>query len=845
MAEAEVAVVARAIGFEQVASEARKAMEAFRQLDKVAASLRSGSKGGSLFAGFSKDMASFEKQLIEIRRVVETTSTVMRERLGAGLGTSLTESISSPGITARFRERGEELGRALRQGVDAVLNQTPALRVPSAGGNGSGSGGGSGQGGPSGPGGNRPAQYIPPARVDHIQGVLAGTVAGHATVEATKSIFEQAGELAQVRAQLKSQGISDTEIADVEVDARKISATHKATTIARLLQSYGEFRTVFPHADEARHFMPMSADLDSALKNLRTANTWAKDVEPDQASLDVAKSLELRGSANDEKRARNDINMIMKGMAAFKGQVLPADYVMGFRYARGALRGYSDDFLFTVFPTLMAEFKSRGGTSGGAGTVLRNFYDNTAKGRMTRKQRAEWEKFDLLDERGRTVDLDLARANPFEWWQKNIAPKLKGLTVAKQRDVISQLFPNAIPEQMANIFQQDVARLKKDRENILKASGLDDLKDVFKDAPTQAMAEFTSQFRNLLAAMGDPAMPAAIGSLKGLASIFTGLTGAMKDHPALTGLGLAGAGAGVGYGVYRALPFLLRSPFGRFALGAVTGGLLGGGLEGLLIGGALGLGAGGAVEGAAGGAARVAPGLARLRSVSLLKGGLLGRIAARVGGWLGFVRELPKALGLIGSLARALTSIPVFLGYEAATKTETGQAWLKFVQDYARYSRDKILGADAKTLDADRTRLAQSHRTSNNMLNALIFGAEPTPQSPQIARTLKYLRMARNSEWLSHVVPSTPAPVLTSFFGTAAATGRGARFAQGSGPRGGPVPVVVQSMPKGQDRPNNIVVNNTINVTASGLNAVGGAIAGAVGPATASSVSNALSDGHH
>ncbi|MBS0240132.1 MAG: hypothetical protein JSR89_17090 [Proteobacteria bacterium] len=70
---------------------------------------------------------------------------------------------------------------------------------------------------------------------------------------------------------------------------------------------------------------------------------------------------------------------------------------------------------------------------------------------------------------------------------------------------------------------------------------------------------------------------------------------------------------------------------------------------------------------------------------------------------------------------------------------------------------------------------------------------------------------------------------------------------EGFNPRGagssGPVPVVVQSMPKGLDKPPVINISQVVNVTQT--NASGAEIAGAVGSATKAAATGALHDVHH
>lgn len=822
MAEAVVEVIARAVGFEQLAAETRNAMKALQEFGNAAKSIGTGSFARS----FSRDFSQIETHLAELRKSFRITGEYARGKLGSGISLGLSQAIKTPELMTKFRATGEELGRAMRQGVQAGMNAGGSITPPPPGGRGSGSGGSSG----------RPGQSTFQHVRDNIGGVVVGSVAGHAAVRATESIFEQAGALVQVRSQLKSQGISDDDIADVERTARETSAKYRATSVSRLLQQYGEFRTVFASADEAKAFMPIGAQVDLALKNLQSAESWAKTLDPEQAQLDIAKAIEMKGDAMNPEKARADADAMLKAMAAFKGQIQPSDFLLAFKYARGSLRGFSDEFLFQILPTLIAEFKSRGGQGGPAGVAMQSYYRTVLKGNFG-KAKDEWSKLGLLDANGRVIDLDLARSNPPQWWRKDVSPKLAGMTPAQQKDQIARLFPTAIPEQMAVIFQNDALRLQKDAANIRAAAGLDQLQKDFENAPTQAMAEFSAQFKNLLAALGDPAMPAAIGTLKGLAGVFSSITGLMHEHP-LAGGGLAGGAlAAGGYAAYRLLPKLLSSPLGRFALGAISGGLMGGGLEALIFGGVLGATA------PTGGAA---PGLSRLRNV-VGGGGLLGRIgaatgltaaSAKIAGWISKIGVLKTVLGGVGRLIGVLSTIGVAAEIgQVAASTKTGSAML----DTFWKEVHAIMNGSQSHGNAHIAKKAYWH--SENVARANILGLGPKGPPPSYLSTLigdgaKYATYGRHNgpypEWLKHM----HAPE-QSWFSSHRMSGPGAR---GGGGNAGPVPVIITQMPKGTDRPNNVTTNVTVNVQ---TNASPQAIGGAVGSAVGSKVSNALSDQHH
>ncbi|MBS0250907.1 MAG: hypothetical protein JSR78_07555, partial [Proteobacteria bacterium] len=330
MAEAEVSVVVRAReqGFERVAEEAQKLEAALKRFGDISRKAFAPAKA-NFFAGFQRDFAKAEETLAAFRKSMQSlteSGSIFGSGFAKAMRTGLTEAIGGSALTETFRERGTQLGEAIAAGIRSALNapgviSPPALSPPAGGsssGAGGGNGGGSGRsrgGSPNGRGGH-----------DTLGTVITGGVLAQMGVEGAKSLFENAGAMAQVRAQLRSQGMSDVEIADIEETARPISSRYRATSVPRLLQQYGEYRTVFANPEEAKAFLPIGAQVDLGLKNLQAAEDWAKVIDPEQAQLEIAKAVEMKGDAMNPAKARADVDAMLKAIAAFKGQILPSDF---------------------------------------------------------------------------------------------------------------------------------------------------------------------------------------------------------------------------------------------------------------------------------------------------------------------------------------------------------------------------------------------------------------------------------------------------------------------------------------------------------------------------------------
>lgn len=369
------------------------------------------------------------------------------------------------------------------------------------------------------------------------------------------------------------------------------------------------------------------------------------------------------------------------------------------------------------------------------------------------------------------------------------------------------------------------------------------------------MAELTAQLHNWIAAVGDPLMPAAILSLKGMAAAFSMMTQFTHDHPA-EGLGIsAGALVGGGWLLKRALPYILRSPLARFGLGAAAGGMFGGGMEGLLFGFLLG-GTGGEAAGEAAGA-----GLVGGRSIGLF---------ARATAW---VKNIAGVLRSTVGLAVALEALREVINGKGPMLDISKAVWGDLTGSKDRKRNWKNLDnqfrawVDSLGLKGNPVWEAIKHRAYSDQKQDDASGlvAKYDDRFPALAAYEKHLGYlspnGRPWRW-SGVVPEASAGpqahgrgVFTgpktyplpdspwwrqpppSFIGSRPA-GRGAFGCSGSA-RSGPVPVVVTNN-KSKEQPT--VVNITNNVSVNDRSSL--EIARAVGSVTRSSIDTALHDIH-
>lgn len=482
------------------------------------------------------------------------------------------------------------------------------------------------------------------------KGVAVGAVARQEVGGAARRVFQDAGSVEQERKLLSAQGgLTPSDLAAIESRAEEISARYRQISKAAAMRAIGELRMPLMDRTGAAHameFMDTAAKAHSILTNM-THLGKLQGVNSDEAIYDLAKAMEFRNIRTKEGMTHGT-EMMLKSIVASGGKIDALDWHMVSKSARGALNGLSDKFLYTMLPAFMQEFKASGGTATQAGTGLLSLYRTVVGGRMTPRSMLIFDELGLLNNDkvvrkkalkgqkqgdpkyllpGAVKGDELAQKDPFQWVQQYLKPAMEahGITdPEEQMRTITAAFSNQVSEHMAQMLLVQDERLKNIAAMIEQTAGIEDLYKNFENAPTQAMAELSAQMQNMIAAFGDPLIPAAIASMKGLAEVAKSLAELANQHP-VAGLGTALVGGGaLGYGFLR---FARRFP--RFA-----GGLAGLSFTGDALISILGAGLAGGLT------ANKAPGLARWFSMkgtplrmgagAAVGGGLLARYGGRV-----------------------------------------------------------------------------------------------------------------------------------------------------------------------------------------------------------------------
>lgn len=320
-------------------------------------------------------------------------------------------------------------------------------------------------------------------------------------------------------------------------DVPTASATEMLSTISHL-------RMVLGSTAHAIAFAPIAAKTNAMLSSFRG--------KPSDEGYELAKALELRGAANNPVEMQKQANMMLQAIIASGGKLQASDFLTTFKYAKTAALGWSDEFTYTVLPTLMQEVKGKAGGTGTAGTGLMSAFMEFMGGVMPQRTLGTWQKLGLLDPKkivwtktgsakgllpGAIIGGNEFGQNPRDWVNKILRPALVAAgytTRSQQMQELPYLFPNRTASaQMGQFLLQDW-KFKRDIPLIQQAKGLSGYRELLKTDPAAASLALQAQWTNLMTVLGRDVMPTLIYGTMKLVNIFEEMTTWMLKNRELT-----------------------------------------------------------------------------------------------------------------------------------------------------------------------------------------------------------------------------------------------------------------------------------------------------------------------
>lgn len=352
--------------------------------------------------------------------------------------------------------------------------------------------------------------------------VGAGYIGLHEAGRVMRTGIDQAFSLQQTRALLQAGGETPETIKAVVDQARSMASTNHMFSVAEHAHSILKLRSAVGDMHEAIALAPAFQKANAVLSAARDIKPGMHRLNPEDQAYDMARALEIKGVTRlGEKAITSYANSMTKAIIGMSGQIDAGDFHNTFKYGRAATRGWSQDFVENYLPTLMNEFKAKGGRSGGVtgpGNALMSAYSTIVDGRIGKKILPKWREMGLLDKQGHVVGRDEFILNPYLWMQKYMLGSLKkklgdNPTEKSMLKELGGLFSNRVAAQMAQIMVLATSQFEKDRELIQRAHGIEALRLFEESSPQAAMQGLSASFKDLMSSVVDssPAMTALNG----------------------------------------------------------------------------------------------------------------------------------------------------------------------------------------------------------------------------------------------------------------------------------------------------------------------------------------------
>lgn len=400
---------------------------------------------------------------------------------------------------------------------------------------------------------------------------------------------------------MNSAGFTHREIAGSIASAWATSRSVITTTAAENLAAIRELRSAFGDGVGMQHAYAVLPTVQRAQAIMQSFT----GKEQEGVAFDMVKAIEFatKGAITVPSLVRQS-EMMTNALTAFQGTLTVSDFHQTLKASKAAAPYLSDDFKYTILPTLMQEMKSGHGGAQAAGTALATMF-GTIKGHaiMTRMIPA-WMAAGLIAPGGVVADAhhkgmsrvgpggivgeSMFTDNPFAWAQQVLAPAIARLKAKDHLDDIGAYYAltgNRNTAFMMQTLVNKAVQIRRD-QGLIKdvGSSYDVYQRLLKRDPQLAEQAMHNQWQNILAIIGFQILPKLVPFMVRFADALGSISQMMERHPGLTSAATWGgiaAGAGLVVGgkalmTAGIMKFLGITPTavvgaGRSALGGVAG----------------------------------------------------------------------------------------------------------------------------------------------------------------------------------------------------------------------------------------------------------------------------------
>lgn len=345
---------------------------------------------------------------------------------------------------------------------------------------------------------------------------------------------------------LKNVGMSQVDVAKSVQKAWETTHEVMATKASDNIKTLLELRSAFGEGkyDEALAILPTVQRVGAVLQSI----TGAKQ---DHVGFDMIKAIELgTKGALSEEGVKRQAEMMSRAIIAMNGTVNVSDFHQALKFSRSAAPYLSDEFKYQYLPTLIQEFKTKGGGASGAGNTIASLF-GVIVGKMIPKDLIQnWIDSGLVkpgsvvtDPHSRTtskilpggiVGSDEFASNPETFALKYIKPAIEKLEASKhisEIDAYYALTKNRIAAFGLQTLVNKAQQFARDRDLINRApDSATAYNNLAKTDPELAKRQFDAQWENLKVRLAYDIMPKLIKAFEWLTPKLSDLVGFMEKH---------------------------------------------------------------------------------------------------------------------------------------------------------------------------------------------------------------------------------------------------------------------------------------------------------------------------
>lgn len=274
-------------------------------------------------------------------------------------------------------------------------------------------------------------------------------------------------------------------------------------------------------------------------------------------AFDAAKAIDMMNKGLDEASFTRNLESMMRVAQVTGNRITPEVFRMNLKYMRQARYTLSEDYIYSVLPTLMLDLLGRHGGSGshgGIGVPVNALHKMVVQGVVNKQSAKRLRALGIFGEgpmlptkdlntmrvRGGLVGADIARKNQYDWAQKVLIPaiykKHGKVDDDKLKELINYYFagnPQTGLDLLLALSTRQEA-IERDKALYPQAPSLEQAYQMsLSRSPLTARAGLQAQWYNLQVALTEQVLPHLLPLLIKTAEAFNWLALKLRDHPTL------------------------------------------------------------------------------------------------------------------------------------------------------------------------------------------------------------------------------------------------------------------------------------------------------------------------